>query len=73
MAPPLYDEAVEYTDGTPATLEQLAHDIAAFLKWTAQPELEARKALGIKVLLFLIFLTVMLYAVKRKIWRDIEH
>ncbi|MDG4717730.1 MULTISPECIES: cytochrome c1 [Thalassospira] len=73
MAPPLYDEAVEYTDGTPATLEQHAHDIAAFLKWTAQPELEARKAMGIKVLLFLIFLTAMLYAVKRKIWRDIEH
>jgi cytochrome c1 len=73
MAPPLYDEAVEYTDGTPMTLEQHAHDVAAFLNWTAQPELEARKALGIKVLLFLIVLTAMMYAVKRKIWRDVEH
>jgi cytochrome c1 len=73
MAPPLYDEAVEYTDGTPATMEQHAHDVVAFLNWTAQPELEARKALGMKVILFLLVLTAMLYAVKRKIWRDIEH
>lgn len=73
MAPPLYDEAVEYTDGTPATVEQHARDITAFLNWTAQPELEERKALGMKVILFLIVLTAMLYAVKRKIWRDVEH
>jgi len=73
MAPPLYDEAVEYTDGTPMTLEQHARDVTAFLNWTAQPELEARKALGMKVILFLLVLTAMLYAVKRKIWRDVEH
>jgi ubiquinol-cytochrome c reductase cytochrome c1 subunit len=73
MAPPLYDEAVEYTDGTPMTLEQHARDVTAFLNWTAQPELEARKALGMKVILFLIVFTAMLYAVKRKIWRDVEH
>ncbi|WP_404422303.1 cytochrome c1 [Thalassospira australica] len=73
MAPPLYDEAVEYTDGTPMTVEQHARDVVAFLNWTAQPELEARKSMGLKVILFLIVLTAMLYAVKRKIWRDIEH
>jgi cytochrome c1 len=73
MAPPLYDEAVEYTDGSPMTIEQHARDVVAFMNWTAQPELEARKALGLKVILFLIVLTAMLYAVKRKIWRDIEH
>ncbi|MFH1806937.1 MAG: cytochrome c1 [Pseudomonadota bacterium] len=73
MAPPLYDDAVEYTDGTPATIEQHAHDVVAFLNWTAQPELEARKSMGMKVILFLIVLTAMLYALKRKIWSDIEH
>jgi len=73
MAPPLYDEAVEYTDGTPMTMEQHARDVVAFLNWTAQPELEARKSMGLKVILFLIVLTAMLYAVKRKIWRDVEH
>ena len=49
-----------------------AHDVVTFLAWAAQPELEERKRLGVKVLLFLIVLTAMLYAVKRKIWSDVH-
>lgn len=70
MAPPLSDEAVEYTDGTEATLEQHARDVTTFLAWAAEPELEERKSMGVKVLLFLLILTGMLYAVKRQVWRD---
>ena len=63
MAAPLTDDAVEY---------QMARDVTVFLSWTAEPELEERKAMGIKVLLFLIFLTGLLYAVKRKVWEDVH-
>jgi ubiquinol-cytochrome c reductase cytochrome c1 subunit len=70
MAPPIADDAVEYADGTKATAEQIATDISTFLAWAAEPELEERKRLGIKVLLFLIVLTGMLYAVKRQVWKD---
>ncbi len=70
MAPPIEDDAVEYADGTKATAEQIATDISTFLAWAAEPELEERKQLGIKVLLFLIVLTAMLYAVKRQVWKD---
>jgi len=70
MSPPLSDDAVEYADGTKASVEQLATDISTFLAWTAEPELEERKSLGIKVLLFLIVLTGMLYALKRQVWAD---
>ncbi len=70
MAPPLADDAVEYTDGTKATAAQLAEDVTTFLAWAAEPELEERKRMGIKVLLFLIVLTAMLYAVKRQVWSD---
>jgi len=70
MAPPLDDEAVEYTDGTKPTLAQHASDVTTFLAWAAEPELEERKNLGIKVMLFLLVLTGMLYAVKRQVWRD---
>ena len=71
MAQPLFDEAVEYDDGTPMTLDQHAKDIVTFLAWAAEPELEERKALGIKVMIYLIILTAMLYALKRRIWNRI--
>jgi ubiquinol-cytochrome c reductase cytochrome c1 subunit len=72
MAPPLFEGGVEYADGTEATVEQEAEDVVTFLAWAAQPELEERKRLGVKVLLFLIVLTAMLFAVKRKIWSDVH-
>ncbi len=72
MAAPLADEAVEYQDGTKATVAQMAKDVTVFLAWTAEPELETRKAMGIKVLLFLIIMTGLLYAVKRKVWEDVH-
>lgn len=72
MAPPLIEDAVEYSDGTPATISQMAHDVATFLTWTAEPELNVRKNMGIKVILFLIVFTAMLYALKRKIWADVH-
>ncbi len=70
MAPPVADDAVEYADGTKATADQIASDITTFLAWAAEPELEERKRMGIKVLLFLLVLTAMLYALKRQVWRD---
>lgn len=72
MQPPLVADGVEYPDKTKATVEQMARDVSTFLAWTAEPELEDRKRLGIKVLLFLLLLTGMLYAVKRKIWSDLH-
>ena len=70
MAPPLSDDAVEYADGTKATSAQMSEDVTVFLNWAAEPELEERKRLGIKVLLFLFVLTAMMYALKRQVWRD---
>jgi len=72
MAPPLGEDAVEYSDGTKATTDQMARDVTTFLAWAAEPELEHRKQLGIKVILFLLVLTAMLYALKRKIWADVH-
>ena len=72
MAPPLSDGRVEYADGTEATVPQMAKDVVTFLSWAAEPELEERKRLGIKVMLFLIVLTAMLYAVKRRFWADVH-
>lgn len=72
MAPPLSDEGVEYQDGTKATVDQQAKDVTMFLAWTASPELEARKSMGLKVLLFLLVFTGLLFRVKKVVWKDVH-
>ena len=70
MAPPLADGQVTYADGTNATLDQMAKDVAAFLVWTAEPKLESRHRSGIAVLIFLAVFTVLTYLAYRNIWAD---
>ena len=73
MPKPLSDGQVEYTDGTPTTVDQYAKDISAFLMWAAEPKLDERKRLGFQVFIFLIVLTVLLYFTKKKVWHDVHH
>lgn len=71
MAPPLVDGLISYEgEGTPETLHQYALDISAFLQWTADPHMVSRKQMGFRVLIFLIGLAVLMYMVKRRLWRD---
>ncbi len=72
MPEPLYEEAVEYADGTEPTLEQLAHDVSVFLAWTAEPELEIRKKTGLKVLIFIAIFTALIYIIKRRVWAKLH-
>ncbi len=72
MAAPLNEGQVEFSDGTPSTLENMARDVSTFLQWAAEPELEERRAMGIKIILFLTVLAGLAYAVKRKIWADVH-
>ncbi len=72
MAEPLFEDAVEYGDGTPATAEQMSTDVSTFLAWAADPEMEERKSMGIGVMLFLLVFTGVLYAAKRKVWADLH-
>ncbi len=74
MPPPLASEGmVTYQDGTPATVDQMAKDVVVYLQWAAEPEMEARKQLGLKVLIFLGIFTTLLYLAKRRIWRNVKH
>jgi ubiquinol-cytochrome c reductase cytochrome b/c1 subunit len=72
MPPPLSDGRVTYTDGTPATLDQHAKDVTAFLAWAAEPHLETRKRAGMQVMAFLIVLSGLLYFTKKKVWRAVS-
>ncbi len=72
MPPPLTDKRVDYTDGSPMTVEQYSKDMAAFLMWAAEPHLEQRKRVGLQVFIFLIVLAGLLYFTKKKVWRAVE-
>ena len=70
--PPIADGAVEYTDGTPATLNNYAKDVTAFLYWAAEPSLVERKKTGLRVMIFLIVFAGLLYFTKKKVWAKIH-
>jgi ubiquinol-cytochrome c reductase cytochrome c1 subunit len=72
MPAPLAEGQVEYTDGTKASLHQMARDVSSFLMWAAEPGLEDRHRLGVKVVIFLLVLTGLLYLAKRAVWRDLH-
>lgn len=72
MAPPLSADQVTYDDGTKATVDQMAQDVAAFLTWTAEPTLVKRKQTGWPVLIFLLFATVLAYFSKQQIWAAVK-
>ena len=72
MPPPLSAGAVNFTDGTPSSVEQMAKDVTTFLTWASHPEMEERKGLGLKVMAFLVLFTGLMFAVKRRIWADVH-
>ncbi|MBM7065990.1 cytochrome c1 [Actibacterium sp. 188UL27-1] len=72
MAPPLYGDDVEYEDGASAELEAVAQDVSAFLMWTAEPKMMARKQTGFVAVIFLGILTVLLYLTNKRIWAPVK-
>ena len=72
MSKPLSEELVEYTDGTEASVDQMAKDVTTFLAWAAEPELEARHRTGVKVLIYLILLTTLVYLSMKRVWSRVD-
>ena len=73
MPQPLYEDGIEYLDGTKASSDQMAIDVTTFLAWASEPELEERKQLGITVILFLIVFSILSYFSMRQIWAPIKN
>jgi ubiquinol-cytochrome c reductase cytochrome c1 subunit len=72
MAPPLMDELVEYDDGHANSVHHMAEDVSAFLMWTAEPKMMARKQAGLTGVLFLTVLSVLLYLTNKRIWAPVK-
>jgi cytochrome c1 len=73
MPQPLQDGGVKYADGTKATIEQQSKDVTSFLMWAAEPHLNARKAMGLQVLIYLGITALLLGFAKRRLWSKIDH
>lgn len=72
MPPPLVDNQVAYSDGTPATVDQMSQDVVTFLAWASEPELETRRQIGLKVILYLLVFSILMYFVYRSVWRNVK-
>lgn len=73
MPPPLTTNGqVTFDDGTKSTIPQMAKDVAAFLEWTAEPQLVKRRQTGTAVLIFLLFATVLAYMSKQQVWAAVK-
>ena len=68
----LIDGLVDYSDGTESTVDQMAKDVTTFLAWAAEPELEERHRTGVKVIIYLLLLTTLVYLSMKKIWSRID-
>jgi ubiquinol-cytochrome c reductase cytochrome c1 subunit len=74
MPPPLTTDAqVQYVDGTKPTVQQMAKDVAAFLVWTAEPNLEVRHAAGVAAVIFILIFCFLAWGAYQNVWRDVEH
>lgn len=73
MAQPIADGQVSYEDGSPATVDQYARDVSAFLMWAAEPHLEARKKTGFSVMIFMLLFGALVYLTKKKVWANVAH
>lgn len=72
MPPPLEDGSVEYRDGHANDVHHMSADVAAFLAWTAEPKMMARKKTGLLVVTFMILFSTLLYLTNKRLWAGVK-
>jgi len=72
MPAPLMDGQVEYEDGTPATVCQMAKDVTTFLSWAAEPEHDQRKKMGMQWFTAMCAMAVAAGYYKRMRWSPLK-
>jgi len=72
MSNPLSEDLVTYADGTKASIAKMSEDVTTFLTWAAEPHLETRHRIGMKVIFYLVIFTVLIYFSMRRLWSRID-
>lgn len=57
---------------SPAEFDRAMRDLVNFLDYMGEPAKHERKALGVKVIMFLLLLLVFAYLMKRDYWKDVH-
>ena len=65
-------ELVEQGTLTPVEFDRTVRDLVNFLDYLGEPAKHERRALGTKVILFLLVFLVLAYMLKREYWKDIH-
>jgi len=68
MAKPLYDEIIEYSDGTPATTSQLAKDVSEFIRWSTEKSHDDKKKMLLNAILVFPPVLFLFYIFKRRVF-----
>jgi len=63
---------LDHEEDETADLEAQAHAVASFLVFIGDPHQLERKRIGVWVMGFLILLTLVLYLLKKEVWKDIK-
>ncbi len=72
MPQPLYGDDVTFANGEDTSIKALSADVTAFLAWTSEPEMEARKKIGIAAMIFLFVMCFVSYGSMRYIWANVK-
>ncbi len=56
-----------------ASTEQMARDVVEFLAWSSDPKMEVRKRTGFATMLYLLILSLLLYATYKQVWHNVKH
>lgn len=72
MTQPLSDEMIEYEDGTESSVSQMAKDVAVFLNWAAEPEMDQRKKFGLKAIMLLTMMSFSTLYWRRQKWSPLK-
>lgn len=72
MPPPLAAGAVEFDDGTEASVSQMAKDVTEYLTWSSLMELDERHKMGIKTLAAIVPLCGLFLYWKKWKWAPLK-
>jgi len=72
MPSPLHEGMIEYSDGTPASISQMAKDVSHFLEWALVPRWNDDKAVELKKAIIILGMSALCFYQYKRVWGPIK-